>query len=134
MATFKWSEVNLGIYGYDRFGQYQEVQRTPTSLVLAYDPANGPLDPAAQAARITLTFSGYSAVLVETGPRAGSFQVVGGVLTGITYAAGDGAVLLDITRIAVIDAMNDHGAIFTSAPVTKYGSLLKKCGARYCTT
>lgn len=101
MARFQWFDGNQGIFGFDRFGAYLEMSRTAGGMVLAYDTANGVLNPTVMAARIELSFAGYAAVPVDSGPQAGGVQVVGGSVTGVRYFAADGSVLLEVTRLAV---------------------------------
>ena len=94
-----WHDGNQGFYGFDQFNHYVESAKTPTSLVLIYDPLRGPPDPTVNAGRIEFAFSGYTSVLIENGPLAGTQQVTGGTVTGLKYQTANGALLLEIAQL-----------------------------------
>ncbi|MGV8986752.1 MAG: calcium-binding protein [Cypionkella sp.] len=101
MASFKFFEGNLGIYGYGDLANYLVTSSDGTHMTLDWNPAKGVLDPTHHAAEITLSYSGFQSYLVEDGPNAGEMRVTAGTLTEVRYSNAAGSDLLDISGISV---------------------------------
>ncbi|NBZ89747.1 calcium-binding protein [Stagnihabitans tardus] len=101
MSLMKYGEANRGFHGYDLLGHYQIASMTDTGAVLEWNAATGAFDPAHHAAKVTLSWTGMTSYTVEDGPDAGTVRITGGVLTGISYADGAGAALLDVSGLGL---------------------------------
>lgn len=101
MPTFTWSNGNQGIFGYNRFRDFDDAVVTDTSIVARYNGGSGSYDPTRLPWEIRFDFENAETHTFETGPRTGETIYSAGTVTRVSFFNQDGDLLIRVSDLAV---------------------------------
>lgn len=129
MPTFRFQDGNQGIYRYNRFNEFQEVNATDTRIRLEYDTSNGAYDPTENPFTIVMSIEGAESYTVMNGPNAGATQYTAGTITSIDFLDDEGNLAL---RINNLDAsLSYFSAMYNVGNLTDFFDYLNSAGSVY---